>query len=220
MIKVMVVDDHKLIRRGIVLILEKAHDITVVAEAESGCEAISLATQTEPDVVLLDISMPNGLDGFTAAEQMMSDNDRIKIIFLSMHEEEAYIQRAIHLQCAGYILKNSQSSDLHDAIRTVYNGKKYFKVGITEEQLEKMFQNQNKAQSILTIQERKILRLVILGFMNKEIAEKLYISPKTVENHKANIMKKLNLKTKAELIQYGLSNQYAEIKSSNNQDMI
>lgn len=210
MIKVMVVDDHKLIRRGIVLILEQANDIIVVGEAESGCEAISLAIQTDPDVVLLDISMPNGLDGFTAAEQMISDNDNIKIIFLSMHEEEAYIQRAIHLQGSGYILKNSQSSDLHDAIRTVYNGKKYFKIGIPDEQLERMFQNRKKAQSILTMQERKVLRLAILGFMNKEIAEKLYISPKTVENHKTNIMRKLNLKTKAEMIQYGLSNQYAE----------
>lgn len=207
----MVVDDHKLIRRGIVLILEKANDIKVVAEAESGCEAISLAIQTEPDVVLLDISMPNGLDGFSAAEQIMSDNDKIKIIFLSMHEEESYIQRAIHLQGAGYILKNSQSSDLHEAIRTVYNGKKYYKVGIPEEQLEKMFQNKDQMESILTMQERKILRLVILGFRNKEIAEKLYISPKTVENHKANIMKKLELKTKSELIQYGLSNEYAKI---------
>lgn len=207
----MVVDDHKLIRRGIVLILEKANDIKVVAEAESGCEAISLAIQTEPDVVLLDISMPNGLDGFSAAEQIMSDNDKIKIIFLSMHEEESYIQRTIHLQGAGYILKNSQSSDLHEAIRTVYNGKKYYKVGIPEEQLEKMFQNKDQMESILTMQERKILRLVILGFRNKEIAEKLYISPKTVENHKANIMKKLELKTKSELIQYGLSNEYAKI---------
>lgn len=211
MIKVMVVDDHKLIRRGIVLILEKANDIKVVAEAESGCEAISLAIQTEPDVVLLDISMPNGLDGFSTAEQIMSDNDKIKIIFLSMHEEESYIQRAIHLQGAGYILKNSQSSDLHEAIRTVYNGKKYYKVGIPEEQLEKMFKNKDQMESILTMQERKILRLVILGFRNKEIAEKLYISPKTVENHKANIMKKLELKTKSELIQYGLSNEYAKI---------
>lgn len=211
MIKVMVVDDHRLIRRGIVLILEKAADITVVAEAESGCEAISLAMQTEPDVILLDISMPNGLDGFTAAEQIMSDNERIKIIFLSMHEEEAYIQRAIHLNGAGYILKNSQSNDLHDAIRRVYNGQKHFDVGIPDDQLKRMFTHRDKAQSILTMQERKILRLAILGFMNKEIAEKLYISPKTVENHKSNIMRKLDLKTKAEMIQYGLSNQYADL---------
>lgn len=210
MIKVMVVDDHRLIRRGIVLILEKAPDIEVVAEAESGCEAISLAIQTEPDVVLLDISMPNGLDGFTAAEQMMEDHEQIKIIFLSMHEEETYIQRAIHLNGAGYILKNSQSNDLHDAIRRVYRGQKHFDVGIPEEQLERMFSNRDEAESILTMQERKILRLAILGFMNKEIGEKLFISPRTVENHKANIMRKLNLKTKSELIQYGLSNQYAE----------
>lgn len=213
MIKVMVVDDHRLIRRGIVLILEKSENIMVVAEAENGCDAIALAIQTEPDVVLLDISMPNGLDGFTTAEQIMNDSKDIKIIFLSMHEEETYIQRAIQLNGYGYILKNSQSSDLEEAIHTVFLGKRYFKVGIPNEQIDRLFQNRNreKEQSILTIQERKIIRLTILGFMNKEIAEKLYISPKTVENHKTNIMRKLQLKSKAEMIQYGLSNQYADI---------
>lgn len=211
MIKVMVVDDHRLIRRGIVLLLEKAVDIQVVAEAENGCDAISLATQTEPDVVLLDISMPNGLDGFTTAEQIMRDHESIKIIFLSMHDEETYIQRAIQLDGFGYILKNSQSSELHEAIHTVYQDKRYFKVGLPEEQIVRLFNNKKKEHSILSIQERKIIRLTILGFTNKQIAEKLFISPKTVENHKTNIMSKLQLKSKSEMIQYGLNNQYVEI---------
>lgn len=210
MIKVMVVDDHRLIRRGIVMLLEKHPDLTVVGEAENGDEAILVTNQTKPDVILMDISMPNGLDGFTATEEILRDHQQIHIIFLSMHEEEEYIRRAIQVDGAGYILKNSQSSELHEAIRTVYNGKRYFNVGLPEEQLEKLFQNREKAPSILSVQERKVVRLSTLGFTNKQIGERLVISPKTVENHKTNIMNKLGLKNKSDLIKYALNNQYLQ----------
>lgn len=210
MIKVMIVDDHQLIRRGIVLLLEKQDDITVVAEAENGCEAISLAIQTRPDVVLMDISMPNGLDGFTTAEQIMNDNEKIKIIFLSMHDEETYIQKAIQLNSYGYILKNCESHELHEAIYAVYRGERYFNVSLPDEYIEQLFKNAERDQHILSVQERKIVRLTILGYTNKQIAEKLFISHKTVENHKSNIMNKLNLKGKSEMIQYGISNQYVD----------
>lgn len=210
MIKVMVVDDHRLIRRGIVMLLEKHPNLTVVGEAENGDEAIIMANRKKPDVILMDISMPNGLDGFTATEEILRDHDDIRVIFLSMHEEEEYIQRAIQLDGSGYILKNSQSSELHEAIQTVYQGKKYFNVGLPEEQIEKLFQNREKSHSILTVQERKIVRLSILGYTNKQIGERLVISPKTVENHKTNIMHKLGLKNKSELIQYALNNQYLQ----------
>lgn len=211
MIKVMVVDDHQLIRRGIVLLLEKQDDITVVAEAENGCEAISLATQTNPDIVLMDISMPNGLDGFMTAEQIVNDNSSIKIIFLSMHDEETYIQKAIQLDGYGYILKNSECDELHEAVYTVYRGDRYYNVGLPSEHIDRLFKDREKDQRlILSVQERKVIRLTILGYTNREIAEKLFISHKTVENHKTNIMHKLNLKGKSALIQYGISNQYVD----------
>lgn len=208
MIKVMVVDDHLLIRRGIVLILEKQKNIQVVAEAENGCDAIVQASRKQPDIILMDISMPNGLDGFVTAEQILNDHKEMKIIFLSMHDEESYIQKAIQLNGCGYILKNSQSSELHEAIQTVFNGERYFKVSLPDEQIEKLFKNRVKITSVLSVQERKIIRLTILGFTNRQIAQKLYISHKTVENHKSNIMHKLNLSEKSEMIQFGLNNQY------------
>lgn len=209
MIKVLVVDDHVLIRKGIVLLLEKYKDIEVVGEASDGEEAIQLATQMQPDVVLMDISIPHGLDGFTATQEIMKIVDHVKVILLTMHNEIGYIQRGIEIGAQGYLLKNSQGGELYDAIRSVNNGKRYYEVGIPEEQLEKLFNQKGKEKrELLTVREQEIVRLTILGYTNVEIGKKLFISSKTVENHKANIMQKLELKTKSELIQYGLANKY------------
>jgi len=211
MIKVMVVDDHILIRRGIVMLLEGYSDIDIVGEASNGDEAIQLAANEQPDVILMDISMPDGLDGFTAAEQILKAGQGVKIVLLSMHDEEVYIQKAINLNVCGYILKKSQGGELYEAIQTVYKGGKYYNVGIPEEQLNKLFQNRGEETSVLSIREKEIVRLTILGYTNKQVSEKLFISPKTVENHKANIMKKLELDNKSEMIQYGLNNNYLDL---------
>ncbi|MCP3741523.1 response regulator [Rossellomorea sp. BNER] len=213
MIRVLVVDDHVLIRRGIVLLLESYPEIEIVGEADGGDEAILMASSKRPDVILMDISMPNGLDGFTAAEEILSSYKDIRIVLLSMHDEEVYIQKAIQLNVCGYILKKSQGGELFEAIETVHQGKRYYKVGIPDKQVEKLFQQREKERSILSIREKEIVRLTILGYSNKQISERLIISPKTVENHKANIMSKLNLKCKSEMIQYGINNHYLDIKA-------
>ena len=206
----MVVDDHVLIRKGLILLLELYPDITIVGEAGNGNEAITTALKTNPDVILMDISMPSGLDGYTAAKNITNDLPHTKIILLTMHDEEVYIQKAIQVRAHGYILKKSQGNELYEAIRSVYNGKRFYKVGMSEEQLKKMFEAE-KPRSILTIREQEVVHLTILGFSNKQVSEKLVISPKTVENHKSNIMQKLRLKDKHELIQYGLNNGYLEL---------
>ncbi|WP_217589773.1 response regulator [Lentibacillus saliphilus] len=207
MINVMVVDDHVLIRKGIVLLLESFTDIQIVGEASSGEEAVMLAIKEQPDVILMDISMPGGLDGFTAAQKIFQDVEDCKIILLTMHEEDVYIQKAIEVQVNGYILKNSQGPELYDAITRVHSGERYYRVDVPEAQLTKWFAEKgDKSQSVLTLREQEIVRLTILGYTNKQISEKLFISPKTVENHKANIMQKLNLEKKSELIQYGIKN--------------
>jgi two-component system, NarL family, response regulator NreC len=211
MIKVLIVDDHILIRKGLVLLLESYNNIQIIGEAGTGEEAILLAARNNPDVILMDISMPNGLDGFIAAEEILKLNQNVKIILLSMHDEEVYIQKAIEMNVHGYILKKSQGGELYKSIQTVYNGKNYYKVGIPNEQIERMLKKRNSQTSVLSIREKEILRLTILGFTNKKISEKLIISPKTVENHKANIMKKLNLKDKSDMIQYGINNNYVEM---------
>lgn len=210
MMKVMVVDDHILIRKGIVMLLEEFNDIQIVGEAGSGDEAIIKANSCMPDVILMDISMPNGLDGFDATEEIMKNQPSIRIILLSMHDEEIYIQKAIHLNVSGYILKKSESNDLYASISEVFQGKKYFKVGLPDEQMQKLMKKQENTPSILTLREKEVIRLVVLGYSNKQVAEKLIISPKTVENHKANIMDKLQLSNKSELIQYGLSNMFTD----------
>lgn len=207
MIKVLIVDDHVLIRKGIVLLLENYSDIEVVGEAGDGEEAIHLAVAKQPDVVLMDISIPNGLDGFTAAQEIQKHVQEVKVILLTMHNEIIYIQKGIEINAAGYLLKNSQGGDLYEAIKAVYRGKRYYHVGLPDEQIEKLFQQKGKEQKcILTMREQGVLRLTILGYSNMQIADKLFISSKTVESHKSNIMKKLELKSKSELVQYGLAN--------------
>lgn len=209
MIKVLVVDDHVLIRKGIILLLENHQDIEVVGEAGDGEEAIQLAASTQPDVILMDISIPDGLDGFTATQEIMTRLEGVKVILLTMHNEIVYIQKGIEVGAHGYLLKNSQGNVLYEAIRAVHEGKRYYQVGLPEEQLERLFKQKGKEKAeLLTIREQEIVRLTILGYTNVQIGKKLFISSKTVENHKANIMQKLELKDKSEFIQYGLVNRY------------
>ena len=208
----MVVDDHDLIRKGIILLLESYADIEVAADAGDGNEALVLAMQTEPDVVLMDISMPNGLDGFTTTKQLIQQQPNIKVVLLTMHDEEAYIRQAIQSGAHGYILKKSQGSELYEAIYHVYHGQRYYRTDLSEEQIEKMMKEKEKPVSPLTLREQEVLRLTVLGYTNKEIAEKLHISAKTVENHKSNIMNKLDIKQKHEMIQYGIKNYFSDMR--------
>ncbi|MBW9219161.1 DNA-binding response regulator [Anoxybacillus ayderensis] len=208
--KVLIVDDHDLIRKGIRLLLEGFREVEVVGEASNGCDAITLALKHRPDVILLDLSMPTGLDGFTTAKTIMDELEDVKIIVLTMHDEEIYVQKAIQYNIHGYLLKNSQTNDLHEALQAVYHGKRFYRTHIPEERLEKMFA-EKEPKSPLTNREREIVRLTFLGYTNSQIANKLKISPKTVENHKTNIMQKLGIKEKHELIQYALKNHIADL---------
>ncbi|MFC5558490.1 response regulator [Ureibacillus thermophilus] len=209
MIKVFLVDDHVLIRKGIALLLENYRDLEVVGEASDGEECLQQLYSLDVDVVLMDISIPKGIDGFTATRKIKKEFPKIKVVMLTMHNEFAYIQKAIETDADGYILKNSQANQVYQAIQAVYSGRKYYDVGIPKEQLAKWFKNKGKQKKdVLSRREQEIVRLTILGYTNLQIADKLSISSKTVENHKANIMQKLDLKTKAELIQYGIANKY------------
>lgn len=209
MTRVVLVDDHVLIRKGIGLLLGQYEDVEVVGEASDGAEAIQLAHALQPDCIFMDVSIPNGLDGFSAAAEIKKTFPNIKIIMLTMHNEIGYIKRAIDVKVDGYILKNSQGNEMHEAIQQVIRGQTYYDVGLPKEQLDKLFtQKSSKSKELLSTREQEIVRLTILGFTNQEIASQLFISVKTVENHKSNIMQKLELKTKAELVQYGLTNGY------------
>ena len=166
MIKVLIADDHILIRKGIRLLLETFDDIEVAAEAGDGEEAIRMTGKHQPHVILMDLSMPGGIDGFTAIKEIMKRYPDVKVIILTMHDEEAYIRKAVELQAHGYILKKSRGNELFEAIQSVHKGKRFYRTGIPEDQINKMFKNRGTRRSILTNREQEIVRLTMLGYSN------------------------------------------------------
>ncbi|WP_251129201.1 MULTISPECIES: response regulator transcription factor [unclassified Exiguobacterium] len=204
-IKVLIVDDHELVRRGLKLMFRSYRDVEVVGEAEDGTAAVQEAIRTMPDIVLLDITMPNGLDGFLTANALAEEVPTAKVVLLTMHDEELYIKRALELGVPGYLSKNSDPSQLVHGIKQVMAGKRYYATSLPEAYVEKMAVHK-KESPLLTRRETEIVRLTTLGYGNIEIGEKLGISPKTVENHKSRIMTKLHMKHRHELVQFALKN--------------
>lgn len=207
-IRVLLADDHTLMRRGLRLIVEQQPDIVVVGEAEDGRQAAALSASVKPDVAVLDIGMPN-LNGIEAARQITDGESRAAVVILSMHADETYILRALKAGARGYLLKDSAESDLVRAIRSVAEGKSFFSPAVSKVLLEdyvKKLQRTGSEDSydLLTPREREILQLVAEGKSNKEVANLLHLSIYTVETHRANIMEKLKLKSVPELILYAV----------------
>ncbi|MGK5508525.1 response regulator [Brevibacillus formosus] len=212
MIRVLLVDDHTMIRKGLRVLLESYSQIKIVGESHTGNDAILQANQLEPDVVLMDLSLPNGLDGFTASNEIRKSNPFVKIVILTMHDEEIFVQKAITVGADGYILKNSHGELLFQAIVEVYSGKRFYKTSVSQEIINLWLKSDAKTlPSVLTLREKELVRLIVLGYTNKEMADKLLISVKTVENHKTNIMQKLGLDSKHQLIQYAIKNKYLDL---------
>jgi len=207
-IRVLLADDHTLMRRGLRLIVEQQPDIVVVGEAEDGRQAAALSASVKPDVAVLDIGMPN-LNGIEAARQITDGESGAAVVILSMHADETYILRALKAGARGYLLKDSAESDLVRAIRSVAEGKSFFSPAVSKVLLEdyvKKLQRTGSEDSydLLTPREREILQLVAEGKSNKEVANLLHLSVYTVETHRANIMEKLKLKSVPELILYAV----------------
>jgi two-component system, NarL family, response regulator NreC len=211
-IRVLLVDDHTMIRKGLRVLLESYSQIKIVGESHTGNDAILKASQLGPDVVLMDLSLPNGLDGFTASNEIRKSNPFVKIVILTMHDEEIFVQKAITVGAHGYILKNSHGELLFQAIVEVYRGKRFYKTSVSQEIINTWLKSDAKTlPSVLTLREKELVRLIVLGYTNKEMADKLLISVKTVENHKTNIMQKLGLDSKHQLIQYAIKNRYLDL---------
>ena len=207
-IRVLLADDHTLMRRGLRLIVEQQPDLVVVGEAEDGRQAVALSASVKPDVAVLDIGMPN-LNGIEAAKQLTDGDSGAAVVILSMHADETYILRALKAGARGYLLKDSAESDLVRAIRSVAEGKSFFSPAVSKVMLEdyvKKLQRTGSEDSydLLTPREREILQLVAEGKSNKEVANLLRLSVYTVETHRANIMEKLKLKSVPELILYAV----------------
>jgi DNA-binding NarL/FixJ family response regulator len=205
---VLLADDHKMIRAGLRLVLEQQADVMVAGEADDGREAVSLAADLKPDVVVMDVGMPN-LNGIEAALQIRQERPETAVVMLSMHSDEGYILRALRAGATGYILKDSAEADLVGAVRAVAEGKSFFSPKVSRILLEDYMRKLRKtgaedSYDLLSAREREILQLVAEGKSSKEVANLLNLSVYTVETHRGNIMQKLNLRGIPELILYAV----------------
>lgn len=206
LIKILIADDHQLFREGIAKLISNDSEIEVLAEAENGEEAIKLASKFKPDVILMDIGMPK-LNGIEATIQLKEHNPEIKIISLSMHAEKEYIKDILDAGASGYLLKSCTYSQLTEAIKSVFKGGKYLSEEVTEIVLHdylKKDKEDSEDEQILSKRELEILKLYAEGCSSREISEQLFISIKTVGTHKQHILKKLDLKTNADMVKYAL----------------
>lgn len=209
MIRILLADDHAVLRSGLRALLERHEDIAVVGEATDGRELVQMAVKMEPDVVITDIGMPN-LNGTEATAQITAKHPNVKVIMLSMHSDEAYVLRALKAGARGYLLKESSSeADLITALRAVHSGKAYFSPAISAllvEDYVRQLRDKDEVDSyeLLSPREREILQLIAEGKSNKDIANLLNLSLYTVETHRGNILQKLNLHSVAELILYAV----------------
>lgn len=207
-IRILLADDHTVVRRGLRLLLEGQPDFSVVAEAADGKQAVDAAEASKPDVVLLDIAMPN-LNGIEAAQRILAVAPNTSIVVLSMHSDESYVLRALKAGAKGYLLKDSAEGDLIEAIKSVTRGKTFFSPEITK-MLAEDYVREIRTRGIedsyelLTPREREILQLLAEGKSNKDIAGLLNLSLYTVETHRRNLQDKLNLHSFAELILYAV----------------
>jgi len=204
-IKILLVDDHAIMRDGIKALLSIYDDIEVVGEASEGREAIEMARELNPDVVVMDISMP-GMDGLEVTRRLTKRNPGMKVIILTQHDNREYILSAIKVGAAGYIPKKALGSDLISAIRAVHSGDSFLYPSAAKTLIDD-YRKQAEQPDIyesLTEREREILKLIAEGLTSREIANALYISQKTVQGHRTKIMEKLDLHNRTELIKYAI----------------
>jgi DNA-binding NarL/FixJ family response regulator len=211
MIRVLLADDHSVVRDGLRRLVEGAGDMTVVAEASEGREAIQKAREVSPDVAVVDISMP-GLDGLEVVRQVLSTNPNLPILILTMHEEEQYVVRAIGAGAKGYITKRSAAGQLLQAIRKVHAGGRYLSESASEALAARMAKGGETGSllDLLSDREIQVLRALALGRSNREIAETYNLSIKTVDTYRSRLLKKLDLRNNAELTRFAIRSKIVE----------
>jgi DNA-binding NarL/FixJ family response regulator len=205
--RIVIAEDQRIVREGLRAILETVSDLEVVAEAADGMEAVRCVETAQPHVVLLDLSMPR-MDGLSAVREIKRRSPETRILLLTIHDTEEYIVKAFQLGASGYCLKDAARSELLIAVRSVLGGKPYLSPGISEKVVTGYLTGRREEarapKDPLTQREREVLKLIGEGYKNKEIADYLCVSPKTVEKHRANIMKKLDLHNASALTAYAI----------------
>ena len=207
-INVVLADDHSIVRQGLRAILEAESDITVIGEASDGLEAVEIADRLKPDVLVVDIMMP-GIIGLEAVRQIAQRSPRTRSIMLSMHANDAYVLEALRNGATGYVLKGSDSTELIRAVRMASRGERFLSPEISTDSIDTLLA---KAQAgrvedvydTLTTREREVFQLAAEGLTNIAIAERLFISARTVEIHRANLLRKMGMKTQTDLVRYAL----------------
>lgn len=204
---IVLADDHQVVRQGLHALLEAERGFSVVGEASDGLAAISLVERLKPDVLVVDLMMP-GLNGQEVTRRACKLSPKTRIVVLSMHSSEPYVMEALRNGAAGYVLKDASSADLIHAVREVMAGRRYLSPPLSERAID-AYQAKAKAADwdrydMLTTRERETLQLVAEGRTNNEIASRLGISPRTAETHRANLMRKLQLRTHTDLIKYAI----------------
>lgn len=206
-IRVLIADDHSIVREGVRMILNSQDDLQVVGEASTGREALEAARRLKPRVVVMDISMPD-MNGIEATKKIRAELPDVQVLGLTMHEEDSYVFELLKAGAAGYVLKRAAAEDLVTAVRAAHQGQAFLYPSVAkmvvQDFLQRATAHDKEALDGLTEREREVLTLIAEGLTNQEIAGRLYISIKTVQTHRAHIMEKLNLHDRTELVRYAI----------------
>jgi two-component system, NarL family, response regulator NreC len=206
-LRIILAEDHETIRDGLKLLVNSRSDMEVVGEAENGRTALQLADEFSPDVVVMDISMPE-LNGLQATKKLKDKCPQVKVLILTRHTEPGYLQELLQAGASGYVLKQSKSEELIRAILAVAAGQTYLDPAVTERAVTQFRESGQVARNVpnanLTAREADVLRLIALGYVNKEVAARLNLSVKTVEAHKSNAMNKMGMKSRVDIVRYAM----------------
>jgi DNA-binding NarL/FixJ family response regulator len=201
-VRVLIADDHGIVRSGLKLLLARQPDMEVVAEAEDGVDALEKVLAERPDVAILDVAMPR-MTGLQATHEIKSQAPQTQVLILSMHDDERYLFEALRAGASGYVLKRAADQDLVDAVRAADRGEPFLTPS-AQEALIRDFIARGEEPSELTPREQEIVKLIAEAHTNKEIAEILHLSEKTVESHRANVLQKLGMRDRVELVRYAI----------------
>lgn len=204
-IRVLLADDHAILRKGVRMLIDSQPDMKVVGEAKTGREAIDEARKLKPDVVVMDVSMPE-LNGIEGTRQICEELDQTRVIGLSMHKDSVYVRELLRAGARGYLLKDSEDDDLLRAIRAVSRGEAFLSPAISDAVLTDYRKHVSNPVDLLTSREREVLTLIAEGKTNKEIATTLDLSVYTVESHRGSVMEKLNLHNTGDIVRFALRN--------------
>jgi DNA-binding NarL/FixJ family response regulator len=202
-IRVLIADDHGIVRSGLRMLLDRQADVEVVAEAGDGVEAIQVAQSELPDVAVLDVSMPR-MTGIQAAREVLAHCPRTRVLLLSMHDDERYFFEGLEAGAAGYVLKRAADTDLIDAVRTVAEGGTFLSGAAQRELMSEWLDGGREHDDPLTPREAEVVKLIAEAYTNRQIADTLGLAEKTVESHRANVLAKLRMRDRVELVRYAI----------------